>query len=199
VLACPRTHLRGWAPDVPQHQVHPCLRPHLRGCAKLGSRPHWRATPSHFRHPPDPLAQASPQHAAAQLDPGMQGTNLYVDFVDVSEDDQPSPHRTQTAQHSAHSVHSIPMANAVIHPTTGANMEYRGLIAYKVIFHTWDHTAVNELGRLAQVVGGRIEGSNTISFIPRSAVPPNKTFTDGRFFVDVRLNKEEFHRVRRRG
>jgi hypothetical protein len=156
------------------------------------------ATPNQFQHPPSTLAQASPQHAAAPLDLGIQGTNLYGDLVDVSEDDQPPRHRTrsQTAQHSAHSVHSIPMTNAVIHPTTGANMEYRGLIADKETFPKWDHTAANEFGRLAQGVGGNIEGFNTIYFIPRSAVPPNKTVTYGRFVVDVRPSKEEVHRVR---
>jgi hypothetical protein len=72
------------------------------------------------------------QHAAAQQN-NIHGANLYSDFVDVSEGDQPPRHRTrsQTAQHSSHSVLSIPMANAVIHPMTGTNMEYRGLIADK--------------------------------------------------------------------
>jgi hypothetical protein len=131
------------------------------------------------------------QHAATQQN-NMQGTNLYGDFVDVSEGDHPPRHRTrsQTAQHSAHSVLSIPMANAVIQPTTGANMEYRGLIADKETFPIWDCAAANEFGRLAQGVGGRIEGSNTIYFIPRLAVPPNKTVTYGRFVVDVRPNEE---------
>jgi hypothetical protein len=103
------------------------------------------------------------QHATAQKN-DMQGTNLYGDFVDVSEGEQTPRHRTrsQTSQHSAHSVLSIPMANAVIHPTTGANMEYRGLIADKETFPTWDRVAVNEFGHLVQGVGGRIEGSNTI-------------------------------------
>jgi hypothetical protein len=87
------------------------------------------------------------------------------------------------------------MDNAVIHPTTGANMEYRGLIEYKEAFPTLDRAAVNGFGRLAHGVGRRIEGSNTIYFIPRSAVPPNKTVTYGRFVVDVRPNKEEVHRV----
>jgi hypothetical protein len=88
------------------------------------------------------------------------------------------------------------MANAVIHPTTGADVEYRGLIADKETFPTWDRAAENEFGRLDQGVGGRIEGSNTIYFIPRSAVPPNKTVTYGRFVVEMRPNKEEIHRVR---
>jgi hypothetical protein len=46
-------------------------------------------------------------------------------------------------------------------------MEYRGLISYDETFPTWDHAAAKEFGRLAQGVGGHIEGSNTIFFIPR--------------------------------
>jgi hypothetical protein len=53
----------------------------------------------------------------------------------------------------------------------------------------------NEWGWLAQVVGGRIEGSNTIFFIPRNAVPKGKFITYGRFVVDIRPKKSETHRV----
>jgi hypothetical protein len=90
----------------------------------------------------------------------------------------------------------MPTANAFIHPTTGANMEYRGLISDEETFPTWDRAAENEFGRLAQGVGGRIEEPNEIFCIPRSAVPRNKTGTYGRFVVDVRPHKEEVHRVR---
>jgi hypothetical protein len=129
------------------------------------------ATPNQFQHPLDPLVQASPQHAAAQLDIGIHGTNL-----DVIQGDKPPRHRTRskTAQHSAHSIPSIPMANAAFHPTTGANMEYRGRIADKETFPTGYRAAANEYGHLAQVFGWRVKGSNTIYFIPRSAVPPEK-------------------------
>jgi hypothetical protein len=136
------------------------------------------ATPNQFQHPQDPLAQASSQHAAAQIDLSKQGPILYGDFVDVNEDDEPPRHRTRS-QKAQHSAHSIPMENAVIHPTIGANMEYRGLIADKETFPTWDRAAANEFGRLAQGFGGCIEGSNNIYLIPRSAVTPNKTVTYG--------------------
>jgi hypothetical protein len=56
----------------------------------------------------------------------------------------------------------MPMANAGIHPTTGANMEYRGLISYDETLPTWDRADANEFGRLAQGVGGHIEGSNIV-------------------------------------
>jgi hypothetical protein len=87
------------------------------------------------------------------------------------------------------------MTNTVINPTPVANLEYRGLIADKDTFPTWDRASANEFGRLTQGAGGHIESSNTIYFIPRSVVPPNKTVTYGRFVVDVRPKKEEVHRV----
>jgi hypothetical protein len=75
-------------------------------------------------------------------------------------------------------------------------MEYRGLISDEETFPIWDRAAANKVGHLVQGVSGRIEGSNIIYFIPRSAVPSNKTVTYGRFVVYIRPNKEEFHRVR---
>jgi hypothetical protein len=49
---------------------------------------------------------------------------------------------------------------------------------------------------LAQGVGGRIEGSNTIFFIPRSLVPQGKVITYGRFVVDIRPNRTKTHQAR---
>jgi hypothetical protein len=49
---------------------------------------------------------------------------------------------------------------------------------------------------LAQGVGSRIHGSNTILFIPRQAIPKCRIVTYGRFIVDIRPNKSEIHRVR---
>jgi hypothetical protein len=89
----------------------------------------------------------------------------------------------------------IPMANAVINQDTGASLEYRHLIQDEATLSVWNKAAENEFRRLAQGVGGRIEGSNTIFFIPRQAVPKCKIVTYGRFVVDIRQNKNETHRV----
>jgi hypothetical protein len=69
------------------------------------------------------------------------------------------------------------MANAVINQDTGASLEYRHLIQDEATFPVWNKAAENEFGRLAQRVGGRIEVSNTIYFIPRQAVPKGKIVT----------------------
>jgi hypothetical protein len=88
------------------------------------------------------------------------------------------------------------MANSVINEDTGASLEYRHLLKDDSTFTVWNKAAANEFGRLAQGVGDRIEGSNTIFFIPRQAVPKGKIITYGRFVVDIRPNKSEIQRVR---
>jgi hypothetical protein len=88
------------------------------------------------------------------------------------------------------------MANAVINQDTGASLEYRHLIQDDTTFPFWKKAAANEFGRLAQGVGGRIEGSNTIFFIPRHAVSKGKNVTYGRFVVDICPSKTETRRVR---
>jgi hypothetical protein len=88
------------------------------------------------------------------------------------------------------------MDNAVINQETGASLEYRHLIQDDTIFPIWNKAAANEFGRLAQGVGGRIEGSNKIFLISRNAVPKGKIVTYGQFVVDICPNKTETHRVR---
>jgi hypothetical protein len=91
---------------------------------------------------------------------------------------------------------TTPMANTVINEDTGASLEYRHLIQDETTFLVCNKAAANEFGRLAQGVGGIIEGSNTIFFIPRQAVPKGKIITYGRFVVDILPNKYKTHRVR---
>jgi hypothetical protein len=88
------------------------------------------------------------------------------------------------------------MDNAVINQGGGASLDYRHITQYDTTFHVWNRAAANEFGRLAQGIDGRIEGSNTIFFMPRQAVPKGKLVNYGRFVVDIRPNKTETHRVR---
>jgi hypothetical protein len=161
--------------QAPSPRVNPTPVP-SPGVGPTRVTPAMQATPHQFRHhPPSPTSHTPSPCGSSKLGHGIPGTNLYGDFMDVVEEEHAPPqHRTrsQTARHSAHLVQYIPIANAVIHPTTG------------------------KFGRLTQGVGGCIEGSNTIYFIPRSAVPRIKTVTYGRFVVDVLPNKGEVHRVR---
>jgi hypothetical protein len=73
------------------------------------------------------------------------------------------------------------MANAAIKQDTSASLEYRQLIQNETTFPVWNKAAANEFGRLSQCVGLGVEGSNTIFFIPRQAVPKGEIVTYGRF------------------
>jgi hypothetical protein len=88
------------------------------------------------------------------------------------------------------------MANAVIDSATGESLKYRQLIKRDDYRITWTRSFANELGRLAQGVGDRIVGTNTIVFIPQSAVPVGRTVTYGRIVVDIRPQKDEPERTR---
>ena len=62
-------------------------------------------------------------------------------------------------------------AMAVMDASTGKMLNYRQLCRdprYKI---QWDKSAANEFGRLANGVGSRIKGTNTIKFIRKSNVP----------------------------
>jgi hypothetical protein len=87
-------------------------------------------------------------------------------------------------------------AQAVLHPETGIAMEYRALATDPSTKATWIHSYANELGRLAQGVGQRVRGTDTIFFIPYNAVPPGRTVTYGRIVCDYRPQKTEPERTR---
>jgi hypothetical protein len=155
----------------------------------------------------------------------MAGVNLFETFEEEHMETPSLPRyktRTRARQHSANNaqhhaprvfrpitftntqgfhtspkqaINQIPMVNAVINQDTGASLEYRQLTQYETTFPVWNKAAANEFGRLAQYIGGRIEGSNIIFFIPRQAIPKGKIVTYGRFVVDIRPNKTETHRV----
>jgi hypothetical protein len=90
------------------------------------------------------------------------------------------------------------MANAVLDPDTGQAMEYRDLIKSPKTKATWTRSYANELGRLAQGVGNRMKGTNTIFFMPYDDIPQDrrKDVTYGRIVVDVRPQKTEPERTR---
>ncbi len=86
-------------------------------------------------------------------------------------------------------------AFSVIDGTTGASLSYRHLIRGpdKAL---WMNSMANDLGRLAQGVGTRISGTNTIFFIPRHKIPSGRKVTYCKQEASIRPNKAETHRVR---
>jgi hypothetical protein len=81
------------------------------------------------------------------------------------------------------------MANSVINEETGASLEYRHLLNDASTFTVWNEAAANEFGRLAQGVGNRIDGSNTI-FLSHAKPSQNEKLlpTDGSSSTSVPTN-----------
>ena len=62
--------------------------------------------------------------------------------------------------------------------------------------HIWHRSLSNEWGRLAQGNDAGIKGTDTIRFIPRSAVPQDRKVTYASMVCDYRPLKDEKYRVR---
>jgi hypothetical protein len=92
--------------------------------------------------------------------------------------------------------YSIRMAMSIIHPITGNALTYRQLKSDPQFKSIWNTSGAQELGRLAQGVGDRIKGRDTICVIEHAQVPKHKTVTYDRFVCDVCPQKAEPERTR---
>ncbi len=74
---------------------------------------------------------------------------------------------------------------------TGQLLNYQQLIRNPKYKKEWKILAANEFGQLAQGVGGRIKGTNTIKFIHKHEVPRGKfkDVTYGQFVCTVQPQK----------
>jgi len=81
---------------------------------------------------------------------------------------------------------------------TGEYLKYRQLMRDPKYRGTWQQSAASEFGGLAQGVGGRNKGMNTIFFIHKNQVPHDriKDVSYGSFSCDYKLNKAEKGRTR---
>jgi hypothetical protein len=86
--------------------------------------------------------------------------------------------------------------NAVMHPTSSKPMTYRELITGPLTKSDWELSSANEFGRLAQGVGGRIKGTNTIRFIDHADLPKDRSSTYPRFVCELRPQKSEVNHTR---
>eukprot|EP00804_Cyclotella_cryptica_P007736 CCRYP_001353-RA/>CCRYP_001353-RA protein AED:0.15 eAED:0.15 QI:0/0/0/1/0.2/0.16/6/0/947 len=86
----------------------------------------------------------------------------------------------------------------VLDPETGQLLEYRQLLRHPKFKEAWNISAANEFGRLAQGIKGRVKATDTIKFIPKSDIPPDrlKDVTYIKFVCQVRTEKDEPNRTR---
>ena len=89
-------------------------------------------------------------------------------------------------------------ANEIFDEDSGKMLKYRKLITHPKHKEVWFHSSANEFGRLAQGVGGRIKGTDTIFFINKDQVPADrwKDVTYVKFVCELKPNKAEVHRTR---
>ena len=103
--------------------------------------------------------------------------------------------RGQYIAATTHLVHTEAMANTVIDHDTGVSLEYAAL-SRGPDKEKWVQSLANDFGRLAQGVGNRIRGNNTMFFIRPSKIPTGRKVTYLRLVSTIRPNKAEINRVR---
>ena len=88
-------------------------------------------------------------------------------------------------------------AFAVLDEETGKQLTYRQLLRHPKYKKEWSRSAADEFGRLAQGVGNRIKGTDTIHFIHKHEIPKNrrKDVTYGSFVCTVRPEKADLNRT----
>ena len=81
---------------------------------------------------------------------------------------------------------------------TGKLLNYLQLLSDPKYRKDWSVAAANEFGRLAQGVGNRVKGTNTIKFVRKDQIPSSrkKDVTYRQFVCTIRNEKKEKHRMR---
>jgi hypothetical protein len=87
------------------------------------------------------------------------------------------------------------LANAVIHPTTGKEMEYTALMKDPQLQPLWPRGFGNNCGRLFQGIRD-IAGTDTFFFIKLTNIPKDRKITYGKIVCDYKPHKKERERVR---
>jgi hypothetical protein len=92
----------------------------------------------------------------------------------------------------------LELACPVLDPDTGKLLEYCQLRRDQKFKETWERSAANDFGMLAQGVGNRVKGTNTIFFIHKHEVPQDqfKDITYLKFVCNVQLKKNDPNRTR---
>jgi hypothetical protein len=84
-------------------------------------------------------------------------------------------------------------AHPVLDTDTGDLLEYRQLLKHPKFATVWNRSAADEFCRLAQGIGGRVKGTDTIKYIHKKDIPPDrlKDVTYIKFVCMVRTEKAD--------
>jgi hypothetical protein len=87
------------------------------------------------------------------------------------------------------------LANAIVHPVTGKEMEYKALMKDPRLQQLWTRGFGKGCGRLFQGIRD-IPGTNTCFFIKLTNIPKDRKITYGKIVCDYKPHKKEKERVR---
>jgi hypothetical protein len=87
------------------------------------------------------------------------------------------------------------LANSVVHPTTGKQMEYMALMNDPYLQPLWKRGFSNEAGRLFQGIHD-IPDTNTCFFVELTNIPKGRKIKYGKIVCDYKPHKNERERVR---
>ncbi len=92
-------------------------------------------------------------------------------------------------------------ANEVFDAESEKLLKYQKLITHPKYRKVWMHSSANKFRWLAQGVGGRIKGTNTIFFVHKHQVPQDrwKDVTSAKFLCEYKPNKADVHQTRLTG
>jgi hypothetical protein len=82
------------------------------------------------------------------------------------------------------------MMNAVLHPATGKEMQYKDIMKNPLLGPRYKRGLGNELGRLCQGIRD-IKGTNTCFFVELKNIPRDRKITYGKLVCDHKPNKAE--------
>jgi hypothetical protein len=87
------------------------------------------------------------------------------------------------------------LANSVVHPITGKQMEYMALMNDPDLQSLWKRGFSNEAGRLFQGIRD-IPGTNTCLFVELTLTPKDRNITYGKIVCGYKPHKKEKERIR---
>eukprot|EP00804_Cyclotella_cryptica_P013333 CCRYP_005110-RA/>CCRYP_005110-RA protein AED:0.26 eAED:0.28 QI:0/0/0/1/1/1/4/0/679 len=167
--------------------------PRLPSRASPHSQNQTPQTPGHATVPDSAPACNTRSHTAAKAKLlAAPATNTRA--TRVSRIPKPIPILSKRMKRVDKEVHR---ALAVMDQDTGTLLNY-ALLRHPAYHDSWTKSSANEFGRLANGVGGRIKGTNTIRFIRKRDIPKNrlKDITYGQFVCTIRPEKKEPNRTR---
>eukprot|EP00804_Cyclotella_cryptica_P004359 CCRYP_017999-RA/>CCRYP_017999-RA protein AED:0.23 eAED:0.24 QI:0/0/0/1/0/0/4/0/900 len=168
----------------------------------LTSEPHPRVRFDAAVDMPDQLVVTWPQKQIVQVSPKKPTTKPKPKPIlrepKYIADSESVADRRVAARRRAQAPPHVDTVHAVLDQETGELLEYRQLLKHPRFKDVWNRSAADKFGRLAQGVGGRVKGTDTIRFIHKHEVPQNrfKDVTYIKFVCTIRTEKKDPYRTR---